>query len=71
MKKFFYPESNMCIDLAIKVEKIKKLLNKKLDEQEITVIEFQEYSKNINLLIKKNIDLVESWEETLKGKINE
>lgn len=58
----------MCIDLAIKVEKIKKLLNKKLDEQEITVIEFQEYSKNINLLIKKNIDLVESWEETLKGK---
>ncbi len=58
----------MCIDLAIKVEKIKKLLNKKLDDQEITVIEFQEYSKNINLLIKKNIDLVESWEETLKGK---
>ena len=36
----------MCIDLAIKVEKIKKLLNKKLDDQEITVIEFQEYSKN-------------------------
>lgn len=61
----------MCIDLAIKVEKIKKLLNKKLDEQEITVIEFQEYSKNINLLIKKNIDLVESWEETLKERINE
>ena len=61
----------MCIDLAIKVEKIKKLLNKKLDEQEITVIEFQEYSKNIKQLIKKNIDLVESWEETLKERINE
>ena len=52
----------------IKELQSKKLLNKKLDDQEITVIEFQEYSKNINLLIKKNIDLVESWEETLKGK---
>ena len=68
MKKFFYPESNMCIDLAIKVEKIKKLLNKKLDEQEITVIEFQEYSKNINLLIKIDMLYKDKYESALKHR---
>jgi protein associated with RNAse G/E len=71
LKKFSYPESNNCIDLGIKVEKLKKLLNKKLDEQEITILQFQEYSKNLNTLILKNIELVEDWEEKLKGKGNE
>lgn len=68
MKKFFFPESNACIDLGIKVEKFKKLLNKKLDEQEITIQQFQEFSQNLNLLIKKNIELVETWEEKIKGR---
>ena len=68
MKKFFYPESNKCIDLGIKVEKFKKMLNKKLDEQEISIEQFQEYSKNLNSLILKSEELVESWEEKLKGK---
>lgn len=68
MKKFEYPESNKCIDLGIKVEKFKKVLNKKLDEQEITVFQFQEYSKNLQLLVNKNIELIESWEDKLKGK---
>lgn len=68
MKKFVYPESNSCIDLGIKVEKFKKVLNKKLDEQEITVFQFQEYSKNLQSLISKNIELIEIWDEKLKGK---
>lgn len=68
MKKFKFSESNKCIDLAIKVEKIMKLLNNKLDHSEIKIEAFIDMQEKINLFLNKSIELVEKWEKENRGK---
>lgn len=65
MKKFEYIESNLCIDMGIRVERLKKKLNKKLDSGEISIEEYRIFSEKIDQLIKKNLEILENWQEQL------
>ena len=65
MKKFEYIESNLCIDMGIRVERLKKKLNKKLDSGEISIEEYRIFSEKIDQLIKKNLEILENCQEQL------
>lgn len=67
MKKFKFSESNKCIDIAIRIEKLMKILNNKLDHSEIDINSFLEQQEKINLFLNKSIDLISKWEKECKN----
>lgn len=66
MKNFKYAESNKTIDLAISIEKLVGIINKKIDKGEMEIEAFIAWRNNINELLGKNMELVEKWESEVK-----